>query len=172
MHPHVFPRPIEVAIPISTDDANQVEGRATLDAMVIDSTNDSDDTNVITPRATGRPTKKSISVLTTITSAVASGLPLKDAARLAGIDVATLRRWRHDDPDVDQAVKTAKAVMVARNIERIQQAAGTDWKASAWLLERRAPEQFGKRSVVEVEAAVEHPLTGENIEPVDSAERV
>jgi hypothetical protein len=119
-------------------------------------------------RPTGRPSKKNHEVIVGIIRDVSLGLPLKEAAHRAGVHPATLRRWRSQDEAVDQAVEAARAAFVQRNLEVVQQAAANDWKAAAWLLERRRPEAFGRRQVVEasVEAIpVVDVLTGKVLGP-------
>ena len=99
-----------------------------------------------------------------VVAGIAAGLPQKEAARAASIDPSTLWRWRQDDATLDIALQRARALFLTRQVQRVDEAAAKgDWKAAAFLLERTAPEAFGKRLVI---AAEEHavpmidPLSG------------
>ena len=111
-----------------------------------------------------RPRKRNEGIIRQILTLIASGTPVKDAARLAGINPTTLWRWRQADEELDRAVQAARAAFLQKLIERIDKAGETDWRASAWLLARSEPAAWGGRAETQVEVesiAVEHPLTGE-----------
>ena len=57
--------------------------------------------------------------------------------------------------DVDSAVKKAEANAIVAHIKNISDASKSNWTASAWFLERKYPELFGKR---EVEPKVENKI--------------
>jgi transposase len=74
------------------------------------------------------------------------------AARSVNVSRRTLDRWlRH--PDLRARVEQARAagpqatdaLSEARAIVLILRAAQTDWRASAWWLERRWPERWAQR---------------------------
>lgn len=104
---------------------------------------------------TGRPTDLTPEIAEKLVQAASLGSYRKQAAAFAGVDERTLRRWLqrgHAEPD------SLYAALRARLLEaeaRTQVAAmGTitkairdgDWKAAAWMLERRTPEQYSPRS--------------------------
>lgn len=85
-----------------------------------------------------------------------TGTPIKTACGAVGIHVSTFYYWMNKGENAKSGqykefydeVEKAKAEFVARNVALIQKAAvdGT-WQASAWLLERTHPDEFGKRDV-------------------------
>ncbi len=110
-----------------------------------------------------RPTKRHERLVRELLTLIASGAPIKDAARHVGIDPVTLWRWRKADPALDADVRAARSAFLQRQIERIDKAAANDWKAAAWLLSRSDPAAWGGKTEVQVEAqsvAVIDPLTG------------
>jgi hypothetical protein len=131
---------------------------------------------------TGRQPKLTPTVHTAITQAVTVGVPLVEAAVLAGIDKATVLEWmargegRHQRPsrpiyaDFADAITRARAIDESRRIARLEQAGRggamvqektvtfpdgrhvtertytpPDWRADAFVLERRYPERWGRR---------------------------
>lgn len=90
--------------------------------------------------------------------AIEDGLPLKQSAMLAGISYDSLNRWRirgesKSAPlefcDFCKALRHSEAIAMQRLVGRIQAAGEADWKASAWMLEKRFPDEFGKPQRVE-----------------------
>lgn len=79
----------------------------------------------------------------------ASGAPYYDACLAAGMTKGAAKAAKAD-PDWMMAHQKARAEFIQKNLQRIDGHAVDDWKASAWLLERRAPEQFAKRESLEV----------------------
>lgn len=53
-----------------------------------------------------------------------------------------------------ERIKKAEAKAILRNVAIINQAATENWQAAAWWLERRYPNQFGKR--VEIDGEIQH----------------
>ncbi len=104
----------------------------------------------------GRPSKLTGAGQATIVAALERGNFQLVAAEVAGIDVSTFTRWmdRGRKPGDAQAPFRAfrAAVLVANakcqdvQLARINRAAsrGT-WQAAAWILERRFPEQWGRK---------------------------
>ena len=80
----------------------------------------------------------------------------KHVAQALGVDESTWYRWlregeqSEDENDLKykfyQSIKKAEAKAVARNVALIQRAAQDgNWQAAAWWLERRFPEEWGKK---------------------------
>ena len=100
----------------------------------------------------GRPTSLTPQVQTVITEALEKGLPIRRACELANIDERTYERWKSrgangEEPFADfcRAVTRARAqcqdnLVAALNIAGIEP---NHWKANAWLLERRFPDEWG-----------------------------
>ena len=88
---------------------------------------------------------------------IGEGLFKKDACLLAGISRETFYQWiRGGKQDAKEGkeslerelyegleVAEAKAVMV--HVNNIKTAGASDWKASAWWLERTKPNDYGRR---------------------------
>jgi len=110
------------------------------------------------PKKIGRKTKLTPEVQTAIVQAVARGLPYCHARRLAGVGRSTFFNWMALGEnlrvgtlyrDFRDAVKRADAQFVVEALGHIQAAGKKQWQAYAWLLERRFPEDFGRREYVD-----------------------
>lgn len=110
------------------------------------------------PNKGGRPSKFTPEVEKTILNKLGEGLPLKYAAHSAGISYDTLNRWINAGHSLNKAgevseplalfctaVRQAEASAVSKHVGNINKAADENWQASAWYLERRAPNEFGKK---------------------------
>ncbi len=77
------------------------------------------------------------------------GLTFNDACRAAGIDVSTFYRWKDmgkTDPDFDffnEPIEQARAQGQLLLANRIEGHSKKDWRAAAWILERRHPAVWG-----------------------------
>ena len=83
------------------------------------------------------------------------GMNNKDTARCLGISEATLYRWLssptcEEHREFCESLKRAEVEYKSTLRERIIKAAERDWKAAAWLLERRYPDEYGRRERREV----------------------
>src|SRR6266481_5282154 len=103
-------------------------------------------------KSPGRPTSLTPDVHARIVKAIRLGMTYRLASQYGGVDYDTFRGWRvradtGEEPyfSFSVAVKEAEGEGVLQNLERIEAAAinGT-WQASAWLLERRYPQEYGK----------------------------
>lgn len=93
------------------------------------------------------------------------GMPLKFAAEAAGITEVTFYNWLKRGEaeskgqffEFAEHVKACKAKAVQLHLKLITKAA-TDgsWQASAWILERRYPEEFGRKDRLELDANMNH----------------
>jgi transposase len=99
-----------------------------------------------------RPSKYCAERETKIVEALVAGNTRKTAARLAGIDQGTLENWMRRYSDFSTAVEKAEADAEAHHVANIKTVAddGT-WTASAWWLERRRHQEWGKVDRVEIE---------------------
>lgn len=118
----------------------------------------------------GASTKFTRDTVERLLEAVRAGLPYHLAAEAAGISESTFYDWQRGKfprgLDEDQkALKSeflegltrAKGDSALTLMQIIKDAAPEDWRAAAWILERRFPRDFGKQLVE---------LTGENGGPV------
>ena len=98
----------------------------------------------------GRPSKLTREVRDDLTLMLAEGVPVKLAAAATEVSPRSIRRWLHEG-DLRERVAEVRAtereekdaITEARLVVLILRAAQTDWRASAWWLERRYPQQWG-----------------------------
>jgi hypothetical protein len=120
------------------------------------------------------PRKLTDEVAARLVEAFELGASQIDACRYAGISDETLRLWleagrrelavlvgRGIDPIADDpalvprlarlvlCIDVALGEFAMEGLRKITRAGGTDWRAAAWLLERRLPDQWGKREKVD-----------------------
>jgi len=103
-------------------------------------------------------------IYNTIIDYISNGNYIKTACLAAGISERVFYNWveraersngNGDDIYVQflQDLKIAEAENIAHNVKNVQDAADNDhrnWMASAWILERKYPSEFGKRMELEV----------------------
>ena len=102
-----------------------------------------------------RPTKLTPEVQKTITDAIAIGATYQAAAEYAGIAYETFNEWMKDKRPkfvkFSEAVREANAKARVTLLARIQTSAKDgDWRAAAWILERRFSEDFKPSAKVDV----------------------
>jgi transposase len=106
---------------------------------------------------------------------IMKGMPYRHACAAAGISYSTYRDWirrgeaemqrvdenpkasiRKDEAkyvDFVQSIREAEAVGMKQNLDRIADASKNGaWQASAWLLERRYPDEFGRKEKLDMKA--------------------
>src|SRR5258706_9635769 len=107
-----------------------------------------------------RPGKLTAEAQKRIISALRIGATHEHAARSAGIHYATFRRWMQQGERASrgqfcefcEAVKRAEAEAAITWLATIERAAHTGvWQAAAWKLERRYPNEWGRRDRMSVE---------------------
>ena len=103
----------------------------------------------------GRPIKLTPEVKELLIQATRAGAALTSAAKFAGIGKQTILNWKaraeQGEPSfvelMDELEKAEGAFVVAA-LARIADAARKgQWTAAAWTLERRYPEEYGRRIV-------------------------
>ena len=105
-----------------------------------------------TARARDLRTKKSPERMQAVIDNIRDGQPITRAARLAGLNPATVHRWREEDEEFKEAVEDALEFQIAVLTAKVDRASDTDWKAAAWRLERLRPDEFGSKKEVNVTA--------------------
>lgn len=91
----------------------------------------------------GRPPRYNLAKAKQIANQVKRGLPLRYAAPLCGIPWNTAREWvREHFPEFPQMLEEAHSEWVRSHVGNIERLSGNSEKASQWLLERRAKEEF------------------------------
>ena len=104
----------------------------------------------------GRPTKLTPEVQDIIVDGINAGLTLRLTCARAGVGRTTFYDWLEKGEaaksgalmEFSDAVSRAKADSALRLVSQITLQAPTDWRAAAFLLERRFPDDYGKRSEV------------------------
>jgi len=106
----------------------------------------------ITRYAGGRPTKLTDSLMVQLVALIADGMTYHLAAEACGISHETLRQWLRKGESGEQpyvalvaSLQRAQALGAHALLVKVTAAADTDWKAAAWLLERRHPESYAKQ---------------------------
>lgn len=108
-----------------------------------------------TGKKRGRPTKLNHKVSLKICDAIVAGATYEAAAQYAGISYETFNEWMKagraaatPDPfsEFSEAVEVANASAQVQFVLNIKRAANAgDWRAAAWMLERRFPKAYGQR---------------------------
>jgi hypothetical protein len=104
-------------------------------------------------------------MIVSVRSATALGMPLYKIAKVINVTDVTLKSYI-DKGEIDynngedtlyakmyRAATSGEGQFIFDNLTIINKAAQRDWKAAAWLLERRVPEYFALKQ--EVNASVE-----------------
>lgn len=92
-----------------------------------------------------RPTKLTQEVRAALIKALRAGMTRTEAAACAGVSYDSLKRWHDANPDFADALRRADAEAVMEAVEAIQHASWRQWRAAAWWLERRYPQEWGKQ---------------------------
>ena len=125
------------------------------------------------------PTALTSKVHTAICAAVRKGLPLKHAAASAHVGITSVKDWLaagREHPGTRQAalvadIEAAKAELIEECMEVIGSAVTpgefgvTDWKARAWILERRFHHDFSQRQEQHITVSSEEGSPQFNIKP-------
>ena len=110
-----------------------------------------------------QPTRTQKAIKEEIIENLKTGMTIEASAVLAGVCRTTYYNYRDRDPkfaeEADQASRWAEAIC----LERIKQAAmdRMDWKAWAWILEKRFPDDYGKRQELQVKTETSSDGTAE-----------
>lgn len=124
----------------------------------------------------GRPTLLNPTRQAVLLKAIEQGMPLKQAAEVAGMSYDTLNHWqKKGESDTAppeyrqfcQLLRHSQAIAMQVHVSAIHKAAERDWRAAAWMLERRFPTDFARPQQIEHSAPGGKPLissTGEDHE--------
>lgn len=97
-----------------------------------------------------------------ILEALSQGASCKEAALMSSVSESTFHRWKKEDDEFAEQIKTAQfkaeAKIYFEMLESIDKA--RDWRGYAWLLERRFPERWGARRQVNI--SVPSPTSDKN----------
>ncbi len=111
----------------------------------------------------GRPSKATAARIEALIAALRAGNTREAAAAHAEIDRTTLYRWLGNNAGLRARVEKAEADAEVRFAAQIARAAGINWKAAVWWLERRRPKTYGRAQAetavgMPAETIAQHPL--------------
>ena len=114
----------------------------------------------------GRKTKLNPQLQERICQLISAGNYIRTACQAVGISGQTYINWMKRGEksqkgsyfEFFEAVKKAEAQAIARNVAVIQSAAKETWQAAAWWLERKHPQDWGKKE--------RHEHVGKDGEPI------
>ena len=105
-----------------------------------------------------------------ILEAIGNGMTQRDASMLASISEDTLCLWKRNNSEFSEQMGQKVIEYKQRLLEVIRKAGERDWKASAWILERKYKKEFSLEPKLEKELLYDYPPFGFNIEAI--ADRV
>jgi hypothetical protein len=73
-----------------------------------------------------------------------AGCSMTSVAEFVGCDRGTIRREALRDPDFAHEIRSCELEAELRPLHALHSAAGSNWHAAAWLLERTKPEQYAR----------------------------
>jgi hypothetical protein len=76
---------------------------------------------------------------------VSAGHSVASAARLMGCNVKTIRRHAERDERFARLLRSAEVAAQNDPLKLMRRAAGSSWRAAAWILERTQPEHYGRQ---------------------------
>ena len=99
-----------------------------------------------------RPTDCTPELTEALCAELKLGMAIRAACQHVGIDDSTYRKWmtrgeNGEEPFVTfrTAATRAKAEGVRALVVTVRKAAASDWRAAAWILERREPDEWSRR---------------------------
>ncbi len=113
--------------------------------------------------------KRSPKKIQALVEAIETGLSIESACKLVGIHRSTFYEWR-ERPEISSQIDRALAVAEAALLGSIREAGRGDWRASAWILERRYPESWSRRDTSRVEATGHLALILRNLDQLSDSQ--
>lgn len=133
----------------------------------------------MTNKRTGPRSKCTDKTISEIAALVAEGNYVEQACKAVGIGQSTYYLWKEKGNDPNnkdkqykkfvEAIEQAEALSEAKHVRNITRAAKTTWQASAWLLERKHGDRWGRKDKMNVEAETKSEVTI-NVQLVDEDE--
>lgn len=84
-----------------------------------------------------------------ICSLIAGGNYITRACEAVGIHPDTHYEWMKKHTDYAEEIKKAEALSELWHVDNIKKASARSWQASAWYLERRYPERWGRQIILQ-----------------------
>jgi len=95
-------------------------------------------------------TKYCTEIVDAICDGLVAGLSIKAVCGIVNIDESTFYRWKEKHPDFKEAVDSTRPAFEAQMLEIIKHQAHDDWRAAAWILDRRYPREWGARKELDL----------------------
>ena len=86
-----------------------------------------------------------------ICKALNTGLSIRSSCNLANISESTYYRWYKENSDFRAAIKKSYAEFEFKALSEIEDQGKKDWRAIAWILERRYPDGWSKNRTFKVQ---------------------
>lgn len=117
---------------------------------------------------TSKPYKQTPEVVKIILDALGDGMTQRDASMLAGISEDTLCLWKRNNSELSEQMRRKVVEYKQKLMKNIERASEKDWKASAWLLERRYKKEFSTNPQHQEDHLPDFPALSFNMENVVS----
>lgn len=98
----------------------------------------------------GRPLKYSPEILLRTKELIELGMNYQDVCDSLGITRETFSQWRKKYSDFSDTVRIANAKVKEISLKSLRVGEMKDWKAAAWRLERRWPEEYREKKEIEI----------------------
>jgi (p)ppGpp synthase/HD superfamily hydrolase len=115
---------------------------------------------------TPKPYKMTPERVAIILEALGDGMTQRDASMLAGISEDTLCIWKRTNSEFSEKMGQKAIEYKQKLMKRIEKAGEKDWKATAWLLERKFKKDFSGDPKLEKELLYDFPPFGFNFEVI------
>jgi len=99
---------------------------------------------------TYKRTKYCAEIVDAICDGLVAGLSIKAVCGIVNISEQTYYNWMEKYPDFNEAVNSTRPAFEAQMLEIIKQQAHDDWRAAAWILDRRYPREWGARKELDL----------------------
>ena len=117
-----------------------------------------------------KPYKMTPERVAIILEALGDGMTQRDASMLAGISEDTLCIWKRTNSEFSEQMGQKAIEYKRKMMKRIEKAGEKDWKATAWLLERKFKKDFSADPELEKDLLYDFPPFGFNLDAI--ADRV
>ncbi len=113
-----------------------------------------------------KPYKMTPERVAIILEALGDGMTQRDASMLAGISEDTLCIWKRTNSEFSEQMGQKAIEYKQKLMRRIEKAGEKDWKATAWLLERKFKKDFSQDPQLEKELLYDFPPFGFNLDVI------
>lgn len=99
----------------------------------------------------GRKSKLTAKVKQIFKEKLELGMTYKDVCAIAGVSFETFNTWRKKYPEFSDLVEGAEAKCAEVALKSVRVGQLKDWRAGAWWLERRRPDEYKERKEISTE---------------------